>query len=176
MRDSGRTERCLKRGMSKTAPGIDNLRFIKRPEQAIFGAAFGVIAVGGGPIRLSAAAAATGLLTGTNLRAGSSLGLIAGYEVDQVHDRSQCGILRCKYDLKFATSTIQQRAIHCDCPYNTSPLHGHTMVRRLPSGRRVFAAGTLWWGYALDPAFAGIYKVPPGFPRLMKNILAFVAH
>jgi hypothetical protein len=176
MRNSGRTERCLKRGMSKTAPGIDNLRFMKRPEQAIFGAAFGVIAVGGGPIRLSAAAAATGLLKSTNLRAGSSLGLIAGYEVDQVHDRSQCGILRCKYDLKFATSTIQQRAIHCACPYNASPLHGHTMVRRLPSGRRVFAAGSLWWGYALDPTFAGLYKVPPGFPRLMKNILAFVAH
>jgi hypothetical protein len=183
MPDGGRTERCLKRGASKTAKGIDNLRYMKRPEQAIFGAEFGVIAVGGGPINLSTEAWATGLLTGTGLKAGSSLGLIAGYEVDQVHlspdvrapNGNQCGVLSCKYNVKFGTSTIRQRAVKCACPYNAAPLHGHTMIRKLPSGRRVFAAGSLWWGYGLDPVFAANNGVPAGFDRLMANIMVYVA-
>jgi hypothetical protein len=175
MLDDGRTQRCLKRGEVKLASGNDTLRYMKRPEQAIFGTAFGVITVGGGPVRLSASAAATGLLKGTGLRWGSSLGQIGGYEVDQVHAASQCGVLKCRYDVRFATSTIRQRFVNCACPYNVAPNHGHSVVRRLPSGRRVFAAGTLWWGYGLDPVFAAKHGVPAGFPRLMANILAYVA-
>lgn len=175
MLDAGRTQRCLKRAINLTA-GNDHLRYMKRPEQAIFGTAFGVIALGGGPVKLSASATATGLLRGTGLTSGSSLGQLGGYEVDQVHAASQCGALKCRYDVRFATSTIRQRFANCRCPYNVAGNHGHSVVRRLPSGRRVFAAGTLWWGYGLDPVFARAYGVPAGFPRLMANILAYVAH
>ena len=172
---AGRTERCLRRGITKKSAGIDNLRSRKRPEQAIFGAEFGVIAVGGGQIKVSKGAVGTGLLNGTGLVSGSSLGYLAGYEVDQVHPTNQ-SFKKGKYDLKFATMTVRQQFNPCACPYNRSPLRGDTMVRRLPSGRRVFAAGTLWWGYGLDTGFASKYGVPSGFPRLMKNILAYVVH
>lgn len=179
MLDGGRTEKCLKREAErlksgKVRPGKDNMRDVGRPEEAIFGAEYGVIVVGGGPVKISATAAETGLLAGTGLKTGSSLGNIAGYEIDQVHP-GDCGPLKCKYDLKFATSTVRQRANPCGCPYNATQGHGNTMVRRLPSGRRVFSSGSLWWSYGLDPAFAKANGVPAGFGQLMKNIMAYTA-
>jgi hypothetical protein len=47
--------------------------------------------------------------------------------------------------------------------------------RELPSGGRVFASGTFYWGWALDPAFAASHDVPAGFGRLTLNILAWLA-
>jgi hypothetical protein len=47
--------------------------------------------------------------------------------------------------------------------------------RELPSGGRVFASGTFYLGWALDPAFAASHDVPAGFGRLTLNILDWLA-
>ena len=49
------------------------------------------------------------------------------------------------------------------------------VVRVFPSGGRVFASGTFWWGWGLEPDFAGAHGVPAGFSQLTINILAFLA-
>jgi hypothetical protein len=48
--------------------------------------------------------------------------------------------------------------------------------RDLPTGGRVFSAGTFYWGWALDPAWAADHSVPPGFGVLTLNILKALAH
>jgi hypothetical protein len=56
-------------------------------------------------------------------------------------------------------------------PYSPT---AHAVWRELPSGGRVFSAGTLYWGWAFDPDLAKVRKVPPGFDRLTLNILRFL--
>ena len=48
--------------------------------------------------------------------------------------------------------------------------------RELPSGGRVFSAGTFYWGWALDSRWGPAHAVPPSFGRLMLDALAFLVH
>lgn len=47
--------------------------------------------------------------------------------------------------------------------------------RVLPNGSAVFASGTFYWGWALDPEFAVAHDVVPGFERLTLNILSLLS-
>ena len=46
--------------------------------------------------------------------------------------------------------------------------------RELPSGSRVFSAGTFYWGWALDPVWGPAHLVPTGFAKLTLNVLRFL--
>ena len=133
-----------------------------RPEQALFGVQYGSVVPGYYPYWISPSAPAQ-LLRGTGLAPGASLGRIAGGEVDWVHHTlpSRLG------DRLFAATMTRTRG-------GTAAL-AQAVVRQLRSGGRVFASGTFWWGWGLEPGFAASHGVPPGFTRLTANLLDFLA-
>jgi hypothetical protein len=133
-----------------------------RPEQALFGVQYGSVVPGYYPYRLTSAVPVP-LLVGTGLQAGDSLGRIAGGEVDRVYH----GVPTLKGDRLFATATTVTRA--------GRSLAAEAILRTLPSGGRVFSAGTFWWGWGLEPSFAKSHGVPKGFARLTANLLDFLA-
>jgi hypothetical protein len=133
-----------------------------RPEQALLGVQYGSVVPGYYPYRLTSAVPAA-LLAGTGLQAGDSLGRIAGGEVDRVYH----GVPTLKGDRLFATATTKTRA--------GRTLAAEAVLRTLPSGGRVFSAGTFWWGWGLERSFAKSHAVPKGFARLTVNLLDFLA-
>jgi hypothetical protein len=133
-----------------------------RPEQALFGVQYGSVVPGYHAYRLSAHVPAS-LLAGTGLRAGGSLGRIAGGEVDRVYP----GLVPLTGDRLFATATTVTRA--------GGRVGAAAVIRWLPSGGRVFSSGTFWWAWGLQPSFAKSHGVPRGFARLTVNLLAFLA-
>ncbi len=133
-----------------------------RPEQALFGVQYGSVVPGYFDYRL-APGVPSGLLAGTELAPGDSLGQIAGGEVDRVFP----GLPELRGDHLLASATTVTRA--------GATVAAEAMVRTLPSGGRVVAAGTFWWGWGLEHAFAASHGVPPGFERLTANLLAFLA-
>jgi hypothetical protein len=110
------------------------------------------------------------LLAGTGLAGNSSLGFIAGGEVDGVLPFAEWwGPLRGAYDHPFAVAAGLEGRLP------SLRWTAEAVWRELPSGGRVFASGTFYWGWALDPAFASSHDVSPDFPRLTRNILTWLA-
>ncbi|MGC8634089.1 MAG: N,N-dimethylformamidase beta subunit family domain-containing protein [Candidatus Limnocylindrales bacterium] len=133
-----------------------------RPEQALFGVQYGDVVPGYYAYRLAAGAPAR-LLAGTGLVPGDSLGQIAGGEVDRVFP----GLAGLPGDHLFAATMTVTRA--------GASVAAQAVVRALPSGGRVFASGTFWWGWGLEPSFAASHGVPAGFGQLTDNLLGWLA-
>ncbi len=133
-----------------------------RPEQALFGVQYGAMAPGYNPYRL-ASTVPDWLVAGTGLNGGDSLGRLAGGEVDNV-------------DATFARPDGNQIVATASCPtaYGTRE-PAQAALRRTPAGGRVFASGTFWWTWGLEPRFASAQGVPDGFEHLTRNILAYLA-
>jgi hypothetical protein len=132
-------------------------------EQMLFGVQYGSIVPGYHDYVLAPATPAS-LLAGTGLRPGDSLGGIVGGEVDRIwtdYPPSPWNmIVATADDLVTRDGTSS---------------YGHAVLRDLPSGGRVFASGTFWWQWGLEPRFAQAHGVPDGFVELTANILAFLA-
>ena len=106
------------------------------------------------------------LLEGTGILPGAPLGFIAGGEVDAI-DR---GMGAASPGGGPASDVL---AAAYGIPSNYGAVSSAEAVyRTLADGARVFASGTFYWGWALDPIFAAQHDVVPGFERLTLNILA----
>jgi hypothetical protein len=138
-------------------------------DQPLFGVRYRGITSALGRYSLDASGADPRLLDGTGLTAGGSLGFIAGGEVDGVYPAGEWwGPLGGAYDHRFAIAAAVP---------GREPQWRWTaeaVWRELPSGGRVFSAGTFYWGWALDPRWGSRYQVPPSFGRLTLNILHFL--
>ncbi len=132
------------------------------PEQALFGVQYGSVVPGYYAYRL-APDVPVALLAGTGFAPGDSLGRIAGGEVDRVF----AGLASLPGDHLFASTMTITRG--------GATLAAQAVVRALPSGGRVFASGTFWWGWGLEPGFAASHDVPAGFRRLTTNLLDWLA-
>jgi hypothetical protein len=176
--DDGRTITCYKEAITKpdllnvTASQdglLKTLRFRDLPsgdrdprnwpEQTLFGVQYGSIISGFVPYLLGSVVPLE-LLMGTQLGPGSSIGTIAGGETDYV-DAS--------YLAPQAQAVVAEASGVLD-RYG-SPGRAIAVFRTDPSGARVFAAGTQWWGSGLDPVFARAHNVPEGFAQLTLNIV-----
>jgi len=139
-------------------------------DEPLFGVRYRGITAVMGRYSILASGADPRLLDGTGLAAGGSLGFIAGGEVDGVYPYVEWwGPLGGVYDHPFAVAA--------NLP-GRNPAYRYTaeaVWRELPSGGRVFSAGTFYWGWALDPAFAASHDVAQGFGRLSLNILNWLA-
>ena len=133
-----------------------------RPQQALIGVQYGSIVPGYYPYRL-ARGVPTALLAGTGLQPGDSLGNIAGGEVDQVSP-----------DVPQPSGNVVLAEASRLITRDGGMAQAQAAVQVLPSGGRVFASGTFWWGWGLDPDFAAANAVPAGFQQLTANILAFL--
>jgi hypothetical protein len=109
------------------------------------------------------------LLEGTGIAPGGSLGFIAGGEVDGVYPFAEWwGPLGGAYDHRFAVAgDLAGRD-------PSTRYTAEAVWRELPSGGRVFSAGTFYWGWALEPGWGRQHEVPAGFARLTLNILRFL--
>ncbi len=132
------------------------------PEQALFGVQYGSVVPGYYAYRL-APDVPVALLAGTGFAPGDSLGRIAGGEVDRVF----AGFASLPGDHLFASTMTITRG--------GATVAAQAVVRALPSGGRVFASGTFWWGWGLEPSFAASHGVPAGFPGLTTNLLTWLA-
>jgi len=139
-------------------------------DEPLFGVRYRGITSVLGRYSILASGADPRLLDGTGLTANGSLGFIAGGEVDGVYPFAEWwGPLGGAYDHRFATAgQVPGRA-------SWSRWTADAVWRELPSGGRVFSAGTFYWGWALDPAWGRQHHVPPGFGRLTRNILNWLA-
>jgi hypothetical protein len=108
------------------------------------------------------------VLAGTGLAPGSPLGFFAGGEVDAV-DRG-AGVA----DVAAGTAGGVVAEAYGIPSRNGGTSTAEAVYRSLASGARVFASGTFYWGWALDPGFAAAHDVTPGFERLTLNLLALL--
>ena len=109
---------------------------------------------------------APSLLDGTGIQPGAPIGFVAGGEVDAIDQGgtaspatagTEGGVLAAAYGIPSNHGAVSS---------------AEAVYRTLASGARVFASGTFYWGWALDPAFAAQHDVVAGFERLTFNILA----
>ena len=142
------------------------------PEQKLWGSMYGFVTGGAGTFKVTSDAAKAGLLKGTGLKPGSSLGAIAAGEVDQLNRRYPT-----------AGSRIVARAEKIPSLTNSGSRfigarnQAHMTIRSLSNGRRVWSAASLDLPWAFHPGYAKRHKVPvAAFDRFMKNVLDFVAH
>ncbi len=106
------------------------------------------------------------LLDGTGIPPGAPLGFVAGGEVDAIDQGTgasmpaggpDSGVLAGAYGIPSNNGAVSS---------------AEAVYRTLADGARVFASGTFFWGWALDPTFAAQHDVVPGIERLTLNILA----
>jgi hypothetical protein len=137
-------------------------------DQPLFGVRYRGITDSLGRYTLAPSAGDPRLLAGTGLAPGSSLGFIAGGEVDGVYPFAEWwGPMGGAYDHLFAAAL--------DVPGKAGHVWTAQAVwREVPSGGRVFSAGTFYWGWALDPAWGRAHAVPSSFDQLTLNILRFL--
>jgi hypothetical protein len=139
-------------------------------DEPLFGVRYQGITDVMGRYSILASGADSRLLDGTALAANGSLGFIAGGEVDSVYPSAEWwGPLGGVYDHPFAVAANLAGLVP------SLRWTAQAVWRELPSGGRVFASGTFYWGWALDPAFAASHDVPAGFGRLTLNILDWLA-
>jgi hypothetical protein len=157
-------------GPGYTAYGPDGPYVGSFPDQPLFGVRYRGITEVLGRYTLVAAGSDQRLLDGTGLAPTASLGFIAGGEVDGVYPFPEYwGPQGGAYDHRFA-SAMGLRGRNPSTRWTAD-----AVWRELPSHGRVFSAGTFYWGWALDPAWGAQHEVPPGFARLTRNILSFLA-
>jgi hypothetical protein len=138
--------------------------------QPLFGVRYRGITSVLGRYTIMASGADPRLLDGAGLAAGGSLGFIAGGEVDGVYLSTEWwGPLNGAYDHRFAV------AANLAGRDPSTRYTAEAVWRELPSGGRVFASGTFYWGWGLDPAFAASHVVSPALGRLTLNILGWLA-
>ena len=106
------------------------------------------------------------LLEGTQIVPGAPLGFFAGGEVDAIRqtpgvsappDRAPAAVMAGAYGIPSRHGDISS---------------AEAVYRSLGNGAQVFASGTFYWGWALDPSFAAEHNVTSGFERLTLNLLA----
>jgi hypothetical protein len=153
----GRPKLLLYRNLPFGDPGPGN-----RPEQALLGVQYGFIATRFSTYTIAPTVPAF-LLTGTGLAPGDSLGALVGGEVDFVEPSIPMlpGDSIIAVGRGFATR------------YGAAGV-AQAIVRKLPSGGRVFAAGTFNWEWGLDAADAKVLHVPRGFDQFTKNIVDYL--
>ncbi|MHB8460526.1 MAG: N,N-dimethylformamidase beta subunit family domain-containing protein [Candidatus Limnocylindrales bacterium] len=106
------------------------------------------------------------LLAGTGIAPGSPLGFFAGGEVDATggasggSNGSNAPIVAGAYGIPSRGGVTSS---------------AEAVYRVLPNGARIFASGTFYWGWALDPAFVAGHNVVSGFGLLTRNILELLA-
>ncbi len=139
------------------------------PVQTLFGVSYQHVTTAMAAYTLANPFPLPQLLEATGLSGGDSLGFIAGGEVDGViPDAEHWGPLMGRYDdVVVGAYGIPSRHSM------TSTAQG--VVRRLPTGGRVFASGTFYWGWGLDPSFAVRDRVNPALGQLTLNLLRFLA-
>ena len=108
------------------------------------------------------------LLEGTRIVPGAPLGFFAGGEVDAVRqipgappppDSALGGVVAGAYEIPSRHGGISS---------------AEAVYRSLTNGAQVFASGTFYWGWALDPGFAATNNVTPDFDRLTLNLLTLL--
>ena len=115
------------------------------------------------------------LLTGTGIAPRSPLGFFAGGEVDAARPRP--GLPTPSPGGSMRPSSVADAVIAgaYGIPSRKGRISDAEAVWRvLPNGSAVFASGTFYWGWALDPEFAVAHEVVPGFERLTLNILSLL--
>jgi hypothetical protein len=119
----------------------------------------------------SASLSPSWLFAGTGMRAGSRIGGIVGYELDERTPSSHAGTV-----LVGSSATSS-----CMSETEPSPVHGRlaeTTLYTARSGALVFATGTLGWEYALSPVPQASPDAPPApdgrVVRMTRNLLARV--
>ncbi len=164
----GETEERSGTGYQAVGPGGPYTgSFLDEP---LFGVRYRGITDVMGRYSILAAGADPRLLDGTGLAANGSLGFIAGGEVDGVYPFAEWwGPLGGVYDHPFAVAANLLGRVP------SLRWTAEAVWRELPSGGRVFASGTFYWGWALDPRFAASHDVAQGFGRLTLNILDWLA-
>lgn len=136
--------------------------------QSLMGVAYQHITTAMANYTLSNPLVPLSLLEGTRIVPGAPLGFFAGGEVDAT-DRSP-GV---SVPADGAGGTVVAGA------YGIPSRKGATssaeaVYRALANGAQVFASGTFYWGWALDPGFAATHNVTPGFDRLTLNLLTLL--
>ena len=108
------------------------------------------------------------LLEGTRIVPGAPLGFFAGGEVDAIRqipgasappDSAPGGVVASAYGIPSRHGDISS---------------AEAVYRSLANGAQVFASGTFYWGWALDPSFAAEHNVTPDFERLTLNLLSLL--
>jgi hypothetical protein len=184
-----RTIVCYKSADLDPLNGRDNARVtvnwrsppVSRPENALIGIMFSSLSKSppGFPWQLSGPANSP-LLAGTGLQPGQSYGCeVVGYEWDRVYDN---GATPARLVVLGASPT---RVTGSDNePGGPTGGTGATDISNTTyyvahSGALVFAAGSIFWGYALDslhvvphPLCAGETAPVPGLQKLMANVMA----
>jgi N,N-dimethylformamidase beta subunit-like protein len=176
--EDGRTITCYKEALTK--PGfagatgsqdrpVTTLRFRELPlgdphpenwpEQTLFGVQYGSLSTAYAPYVLGPNVPPE-LLTGTGLAPGSSIGTLAGGETDSVDAR---------YVIPPGQVIVAEASGFSD-RYGGAA-NATAVIRRTAWGSRVFAAGTAWWGWGTDPAFARAHRVPAAFGQFSRNIV-----
>ena len=133
--------------------------------QALMGVTYQHITTAMANYTLSNPAPLPSLLDGTGIPPGSSLGYMAGGEVDAV-------------DQGVAASTVSGDTAGAilAAAYGIPSRSAATSVaeaveRTLPDGATVFSSGTFYWGWALDPGFAVAHNIAFGFERMTRNLV-----
>jgi len=108
------------------------------------------------------------LLEGTGIVSGAPLGFFAGGEVDAV-DRSPGA----PASADSAAGAVVAGAYGIPSRLGATS-SAEAVYRALANGAQVFASGTFYWGWALDPGFAATHNVTPGFDRLTLNLLTLL--
>jgi hypothetical protein len=171
---------CTLSGLSATGPRVMNCAKTKtwrdapynNPEQKLWGSMYGFVTAGSGTFKVTSAASRAGLLIGTGLRVGSSLGAIAGGEVDQLNPRYPSA------GSQIVASATSVASLTNSGSRFIGRLHEADMtIRKLANGRRVWSAASIDIVWAFNPAYAKAHGVPAAaFDRFMSNVLDFVAH
>ncbi len=163
--------------------------------RSLFGVAYQHVTTAMGAYTLRDPVPEPALLAGTGIEPGSPLGFLAGGEVDATVGATP-GPAGASGGVSGSGGASAQPSGAGSGPSAASqgpasapivagaygiPSRGGTtssaeaVYRVLPNGARIFASGTFYWGWALDPRFAAGHDVVAGFGRLTRNILELLA-
>jgi hypothetical protein len=136
--------------------------------QSLMGVVYQHITTAMANYTLSNPIAEPSLLDGTRIVPGAPLGFIAGGEVDAI-DR----IPGASAPAGSATGAVVAGA-YAIPSRNGAISSAEAVYRSLANGAQVFASGTFYWGWALDPSFAAMHNVTRDFERLTLNLLTLL--
>ncbi len=136
----GRTLVCFKADTARDPFSGSTVRFRDPPAALPENALFGVMYEGWQlvPFPLTVADDRHWLFEGTGLTRGTQLTGLVGFEYDRLIDN---GFTPPGLELPFESPVVSAEGV---------PSRSHAVARTLPSGRLVFAAGTLYWALGLN--------------------------